>query len=133
MSQPNEKSKAKPIALPKPHLDPVLCGFVIVVAIVVIGRLALAQALPVPITTEACSEARVWGIPVKDLINLGVPALLALYSIAWGMPKMQERFDAQMKLRDEAATKEREASDKRHADLSARLDRALDRGARAGD
>lgn len=129
MSSRTEKTKSKPIAVPRPHLDPVLCGFVIIAAIVVIGRIAFAQGLapaPIAAAADACSEAKLFGVPITDLINLGVPALIALYSIAWGMPKMQERFDKTLEL-------ERAANDKRYADIAVRLDRALDRGARAGD
>jgi hypothetical protein len=126
MNDETTKQKPKARAIAKPHSDPWLFAFLVGAVIYIVARLAAAQEIapacpPVPSGT-------IFGIPITDLINVGVPACLTVYLVVKGLPDMTAKFSTEQttqRVHDQKTADELRAE---IGKLGDRLDRALDRG-----
>lgn len=123
--------------MPRPHADPYLIAFLVVAFVYALGRMAFAQAEAVvgagvgaagagALACPPVPSGTLFGIPITDLINVGVPACLTVYMVVKGIPDIVAKFAVE--------TSAQRAHDQKTADelraqinkLEDRLDRALD-------
>lgn len=127
MDETETKTKPKVRAIAKPHADPWLFAFLIGAVVYIVARLASAQGA----TPEACPpvpSGTIFGIPITDLINVGVPACLTVYLVVKGLPDMTAKFSTEQTTQ---RVHDQKTADELRAEISKlgdRLDRALDRG-----
>lgn len=119
--KPQQQAKSRAIA--KPHADPWLIGFLVVAFIYGLVRIASAQ------DAAACPPAptgTIFGIPITDLINVGVPACLTVYLVVKGIPDIVAKFEtmgAAQRAHDQKTADELRAQINK---LEDRIDRALE-------